>query len=120
MFYTLILMTKNVDLSQRNFDKMPQRIAKLNIYFGLFYLVACLVANPNQFPRLYTVMANSSFISCCSCFKCPSTLLFKILHFVNFFSLIYYYFNYNQLIDRINLLLINRFIESCHKIYFSN
>ena len=40
------------DFRLGNFDKMPKRVTKLNFYFGLFYLVACLVAPSNQLPGL--------------------------------------------------------------------
>lgn len=36
----------------RTLQKVPKETAKLNLYFGLFYVIACIIADRNVFPYL--------------------------------------------------------------------
>lgn len=52
----LITLPKAFDLEKKFRDGclqiLPKQTAKLNIYFGLFYIIACLMADPTMLPRM--------------------------------------------------------------------
>lgn len=37
----------------RTLQKIPKQTAKLNVYFGLFYVISCIMADKSVFPFLY-------------------------------------------------------------------
>ncbi len=52
----LITLPKAFELEKQfrigNLRQLPKQMAKLNLYFGIFYLIACYMSSPNQLPGL--------------------------------------------------------------------
>lgn len=36
-----------------NLRYLPKQMARLNFYFGMFYLIACFLSNPHKLPGLF-------------------------------------------------------------------